>query len=122
MCDWAIDLLFVISSRVPHNPVVSLTMQLNLNHIGQIALAVGDVDRAEAFFGGKLGLRKLYRFGDLSFFDCAGVRLMLEKARDPDEVRRSSVIYFRCAAIVLAVPPFQDRGPSVPGKADKIDE
>ena len=26
--------------------------------------------------GRKLGLRKLYRFGDLSFFDCAGVRLL----------------------------------------------
>jgi methylmalonyl-CoA/ethylmalonyl-CoA epimerase len=120
MCDWAIDLLFVISSRVPHNPVGSLTMQLNLNHIGQIALAVGDVDRAEAFFGGKLGLRKLYRFGDLSFFDCAGVRLMLEKARDPDEVRRSSVIYFRCADIVLAVRELQARGVSFTEKPHLI--
>src|SRR3982074_524344 len=97
MCDGAIDLLFVISSRVPHNPVVSLTMQLNLNHIGQIALAVGDVDRAEAFFGGKLGLRKLYRFGDLSFFDCAGVRLNLEQARPTAQGRRSSVLYLTCA-------------------------
>jgi catechol 2,3-dioxygenase-like lactoylglutathione lyase family enzyme len=64
-------------------------MQLNLSHIGQIALAVGDVNRAEAFFGEKLGLRKLYRFGDLSFFDCAGVRLMLEKAGNADEIQRS---------------------------------
>jgi methylmalonyl-CoA/ethylmalonyl-CoA epimerase len=85
-------------------------MQLKLNHIGQIALAVGDVDRAEAFFGGTLGLRKLYRFGDLCFFDCAGVRLMLEKARDSDEIRRSSVIYFRCADIALAVRELEARG------------
>jgi hypothetical protein len=28
-------------------------MLLNLNQIGQIALAVGDVDRAEAFFAEK---------------------------------------------------------------------
>ena len=27
-----------------------------------------------------IGLRKLFRFGDLSFFDCAGVRLLLDKA------------------------------------------
>ena len=54
-------------------------MLLDLNRIGQIALAVGDVDHAEAFYGGKFGLRKLYRFNNLSFFDCAGVRLMLEK-------------------------------------------
>ena len=87
-------------------------MQLNLNQIGQIALAVGDVDRAEAFYAEKLGLRKLYRFGDLSFFDCAGVRLMLEKARGPDEVRRSSVIYFRCADIALTVRELRGRGVS----------
>ena len=49
-------------------------MRLNLDHIGQIGLAVADVDRAEAFFAEKLCLRKLYRFGDLTFFDCAGVR------------------------------------------------
>jgi methylmalonyl-CoA/ethylmalonyl-CoA epimerase len=97
-------------------------MQLNLNQIGQIALAVGDVDRAEAFFGGELGLRKLYRFGDLCFFDCAGVRLMLEKARDPDEIRRSSVIYFRCADIVLAVRELQARGVSFTTTPHRIAE
>ena len=87
-------------------------MQLNLHHIGQIALAVGDVDRAETFYERILGLRKLYRFGDLSFFDCAGVRLMLEKAQDADAVQRSSVIYFRCADIKLAVRELQTRGVS----------
>jgi methylmalonyl-CoA/ethylmalonyl-CoA epimerase len=95
-------------------------MQLNLNQIGQIALAVGDVDRAEAFFGGKLGLRKLYRFGDLSFFDCAGVRLMLEKARGTDETQRSSVIYFRCADIALAVCELEARGVSFTEKPHLI--
>jgi catechol 2,3-dioxygenase-like lactoylglutathione lyase family enzyme len=34
-------------------------MFLNLDHIGQIALAVGDVDRAEAFYRDVLKLRKL---------------------------------------------------------------
>jgi len=87
-------------------------MQLNLQQIGQIALAVGDVDRAEAFYERVLGLRKLYRFGDLTFFDCAGVRLMLEKAHDAGAVRRSSVIYFRCADIALAVRELQTRGVS----------
>jgi methylmalonyl-CoA/ethylmalonyl-CoA epimerase len=53
-------------------------MAFALNRIGQIALAVRDVDRAEAFYGDVLGLRRMYRFGDLSFFDCCGVRLMLE--------------------------------------------
>ena len=85
-------------------------MLLNLNQIGQIALAVADVDRAEAFYGGTLGLRKLYRFGDLTFFDCAGVRLMIEKANAPDNIAHASVIYFRCADISLAVRALTQRG------------
>jgi catechol 2,3-dioxygenase-like lactoylglutathione lyase family enzyme len=85
-------------------------MLLNLNQIGQIALAVADVDRAEAFYGGTLGLRKLYRFGDLTFFDCAGVRLMIEKANAPENIGRASVIYFRCADISLAVRELTQRG------------
>lgn len=40
--------------------------------------AVSDANRAEAFYGETLGLKKLFRFGELVFVDCAGVRLMLE--------------------------------------------
>ena len=87
-------------------------MQLDLNHIGQIALPVTDVDRAEAFYRTALGLRQLYRFGDLTFFDCAGVRLMLEKTGDPTSAPRSSAIYFRCADIALAVRELRGRGVS----------
>jgi methylmalonyl-CoA/ethylmalonyl-CoA epimerase len=36
-----------------------------LNRIGQIAMAVSDVDRAEQFYQDTLGLRRLFRFGCL---------------------------------------------------------
>jgi methylmalonyl-CoA/ethylmalonyl-CoA epimerase len=85
-------------------------MLLDVNHIGQIAQAVADVDRAEAFYRTVLGLRHLYRFGDLTFFDCAGVRLLLEKSHDPSSLASSSTIYFRCADITLAVGELQRRG------------
>ena len=85
-------------------------MRLDINHIGQIALPVTDVDRAEAFYRDVLGLRQLYRFGDLTFFDCAGVRLMLEKTDDPASAPRGSVIYFRCADIAVAVRELRARG------------
>lgn len=62
-------------------------MAFALNQLGQVALPVTDVDRAEAFYEKTLGLRWLYRFGDLTFFDCAGVRLLLEKARDVEGAR-----------------------------------
>lgn len=85
-------------------------MPVSLNRIGQIALAVRDVDRAEAFYQNTLGLRRLYRFGDLTFFDCAGVRLLLEKAHDPQAVHHDSTMYFSCADIALAVRELQQRG------------
>src|SRR5262250_1818924 len=68
-------------------------MPLNLGQIGQIALPVTDVDRAESFYEKALGLRKLYRFGDLTFFDCA-----------------RGCLYFRCADIALTVAELGKRG------------
>ena len=84
-------------------------MLLNLSQIGQIALPVIDVDRSEAFYGDVIGLRKLYRFGNLSFFDCAGVRLLLDKAKDPTSFAPQGVIYFRCADIALTVAELERR-------------
>ena len=55
-----------------------------------------------------IGLRKLFRFGDLTFFDCAGVRLLLEKTRGT--ITPSGCIYFRCADISLAVAELKKRG------------
>src|SRR5208283_4711422 len=56
----------------------------HLSRIGQIAMSVADVDRAEAFYRDTLALPHLYRYGDLSFFDCAGVRLMLQKSESKE--------------------------------------
>jgi catechol 2,3-dioxygenase-like lactoylglutathione lyase family enzyme len=90
-------------------------MPFSLGRIGQIALAVRDVDKAEAFYEGTLGLRKLYRYGDLTFFDCCGVRLLLEKARDPDNAHHGAAIYLSCHDIALAVRELQARGISFSG-------
>ena len=83
-------------------------MLLNLTHIGQIALPVADVDRSEAFYRDVLGLPKQYRFGDLTFFDCAGVRLLLEKSEG--SITPQGCIYFRCADIALTVGELTRRG------------
>ena len=56
-----------------------------LSSLGQIALPVSDADRAAQFYGDVLGLPLLYRFGNLVFFDLAGVRLMLSAVPEPDQ-------------------------------------
>jgi methylmalonyl-CoA/ethylmalonyl-CoA epimerase len=93
---------------------------VNLNQIGQIALPVGDVDRSEAFYEEALGLRKLYRFGNLAFFDCGGVRLLLEKATDVANLKPQGCVYFRCADIALAVEELGKRGVAFTSKPHLI--
>lgn len=70
-----------------------------LSRIGQIAINVHDVDRATAFYRDVLGLRHLFRAAQLSFFDCGGVRLMLDKAENPEFNHPSSILYFQVADI-----------------------
>lgn len=85
-----------------------------MNQIGQIAIAVSDTDRSEAFYEQTLGLRKLYRFGDLSFFDCAGVRLMLSPPENDAKVEPGQgAIYFRVADLALTVRELKAKGAEV---------
>lgn len=83
-------------------------MALSLGPVGQIALGVADADRSEAFYGEILGLRKLYRFGGLVFFDCGGLRLLVEQTAD--QPRLGSLVYFRVADIVLMRRTLEERG------------
>jgi predicted enzyme related to lactoylglutathione lyase len=70
-----------------------------LTRIGQIAINTHDVDRATAFYRDVLGLQHLFRAGQLSFFDCGGVRLMLDKAEKPEFDHPSSILYFQVGDI-----------------------
>jgi methylmalonyl-CoA/ethylmalonyl-CoA epimerase len=84
-------------------------MAFSLGPVGQIALSVADADRSEAFYRDILGLRRLFRFGGLVFFDCAGLRLLLEQ-QSADAPRSGSPIYFRVADIELARRELEGRG------------
>src|SRR6187200_1312754 len=69
---------------------------MNLNQIGQIALHADDLDRAVAFYRDTLGMRFLFQVPPgLAFFDCAGIRLMLDAVKEKDSAERiSSMIYY----------------------------
>ena len=65
-----------------------------LGQLKQIAMAVRDVPRATAFYRDTLGVRFLFGAGpDLSFFDLAGIRLMLSRP-DAGIEPPGSVLYF----------------------------
>jgi methylmalonyl-CoA/ethylmalonyl-CoA epimerase len=84
-------------------------MAFTLNQVGQVSLTVDDVDAAERYYGEKLGLRKLFRFGDLVFFDCSGVRLFIEKSSAKPFTPTSSVLYFRTPDIGMAFQQLKSR-------------
>jgi methylmalonyl-CoA/ethylmalonyl-CoA epimerase len=81
-----------------------------LSTIGQIALPTDDLDRAVAFYQDALGLPFLFRVPNLAFFDCAGVRLMLEGPANPELAHHSSIIYFTVADIHAAHQALRERG------------
>ncbi len=85
-----------------------------LNQIGQIALAVSNADRSEAFYETTLGLRKLDRYGDLVFFDCAGIRLMLSPPERGEAVAvGQGAIYFRVADLLRAAADLAGKGVAI---------
>lgn len=82
-----------------------------LGRIGQIALHVSDADRAERFYRDTLGLPLLFRFGDLVFFDCAGVRLMLEGGHEPRGPGHAAFcIYLHVSGIDATAATLQSAG------------
>jgi DNA-binding CsgD family transcriptional regulator/catechol 2,3-dioxygenase-like lactoylglutathione lyase family enzyme len=69
------------------------TAALQLGPIGQISRTVTDIQQAEAWYGGVLGLRHLYTFGKLAFFDCGGTRLYL--SAEKGDATHESTLYLR---------------------------
>jgi len=68
-----------------------------LSQIGQIAITVHELDRAVAFYQTTLGMKLLFRFPNLAFFDCGGIRLMLTIPEKPEFDHPASVIYYKVA-------------------------
>lgn len=85
----------------------------SLGRIGQIALTVGDMDRAIAFWRDTVGLRFLFEAPNVAFFDVAGVRLMLGSAEGPKTKPAGTVLYFEVADLEAAFDALRERGTKV---------
>jgi len=69
--------------------------KLEIQSIGQIAINVHDTNRAVEFYRDVLGLKLLFTAGQLAFFDCGGIRLMLSPPSSPEYDHPSSILYFK---------------------------
>jgi len=87
---------------------MSAGTQVVLDRIGQIAIIVKDVARATGFYRDQLGMKYLFAAGNLAFFDCGGIRLMLDQPQKPEA--GTSILYFRVAEIHQAHQQMKARG------------
>ena len=78
-----------------------MSSDLRLGQIGQVSLLSTDTARVEQFYRDTLGLRHVFTFGDLAFFDAGGVRIYIQ-AKPEKEWRPSSVLYFLVPDITAA--------------------
>jgi DNA-binding CsgD family transcriptional regulator/catechol 2,3-dioxygenase-like lactoylglutathione lyase family enzyme len=77
-----------------------------LGPLAQIARTVRDVKESEAWYREKLGLRHLYTFGSLAFFDLGGTRLMLSE----QPLAPESILYLRVGDIRATCAALEARG------------
>jgi catechol 2,3-dioxygenase-like lactoylglutathione lyase family enzyme len=81
---------------------------LQMGPVGQIARRVKDIAAARQWYGEVLGLKHLYSFADLAFFDCGGTRLFL--SQDASAEQPESILYFRVPNIRSAHAALASRG------------
>ncbi|MFY9950378.1 MAG: VOC family protein [Candidatus Sulfotelmatobacter sp.] len=84
---------------------------IGITRLGQIAVNAKDVERAADFYQNILGLKLLFKAPPgLAFFDCGGVRLMLDRAEKPEFDHPSSVLYFAVPDIQSAYGKLKENG------------
>ena len=93
------------------SPIATMSAEssFSLSRIGQIAIVVKDVERATAFYRDALGMRFLFAFPGLAFFDCDGTRIMLSRPEKKELDHPSSILYFRVTDIQAAHHTLRER-------------
>ena len=77
--------------------------------LGQVARTVGNAAESRRWYRDVLGLAELYAFGNLTFFDLGGVRLMLTE-EDGESGPAQSILYLRVPDIHGAKDKLEGRG------------
>jgi DNA-binding CsgD family transcriptional regulator/catechol 2,3-dioxygenase-like lactoylglutathione lyase family enzyme len=98
----------VAKASALYSKEVAMGEGLQMGPVGQIARRVKNIAAARQWYGEVLGLKHLYSFGDLAFFDCGGTRLFL--SQDASVEQPESILYFRVPDIRGAQATLSSRG------------
>jgi len=84
---------------------------IGITRLGQIQMRAHDIERAANFYQDVLGLKLLFKAPpNLAFFDCGGVRLMIDKPEKPEFDHPGSILYFAVPDIHSAHAKMKDQG------------
>lgn len=83
---------------------------VSLGPLMQINMPVKEIEPAVAFYRDTLGLPFLFQAGNLAFFDCDGVRLLVDVAEQEEFSHPGSVLYFRVDDIHEACEAYRAKG------------
>jgi len=93
---------------------------IGISRLGQVSVNVHDLDRAVSFYRDSLGLPLLFTTGNMGFFNCGGVRLMLSPPEKPEFDHPGSVLYFVVEDIKSAHKQLLAKGVSFEGEPHLI--
>jgi methylmalonyl-CoA/ethylmalonyl-CoA epimerase len=71
-----------------------ITPETTLRAVGQVLVPISDIDRACDFYGRVLGLPEWGRFGQIAFYEVAGVRIYLAPVPQADFQGRATVYFW----------------------------
>ena len=80
---------------------------VQLNEIMQIALTVNDVAQAKQFYGDLLGMPFLFDAGNMAFFQCGGVRVLIGGG---EAKANGTLVYFRVQDLQATHASLRERG------------
>jgi len=87
------------------------SLNVGISRLGQVQIRAHDIERAAAFYQGVLGLKLLFKAPPgLAFFDCGGVRLMIDRPEKAEFDHPSSILYFTVPDIQAAHAQLKQSG------------
>jgi methylmalonyl-CoA/ethylmalonyl-CoA epimerase len=91
--------------------MAATAMGVGISRLGQVQIRAHDVERAATFYENILGLKLLFKAPPgLVFFECGGVRLMIDHPDKPEFDHASSVLYFSVPDIRAAHAKMKENG------------
>lgn len=88
-----------------------MNLNIKVEKIGQIAIAISDLKISVQFYRDILGLELLFEVPTgLAFFNCGGTRLMLTTLQGNEEDHNTSAIYYKVSDIHSTAELLQKKG------------